>query len=315
VELRIMPFRDVLLAGVVVLVWGLNFVVIKVGLQGVPPLLLGALRFTFAAFPAVLFIPRPRIHPKWILAYGLTINVGQFAFLFPAIHAGMPAGLASLVLQAQAFFTLFLAWLFLAERWRAESAVALLVAAGGLALIGRAHAHAGLSVAGFALTLCAAFCWSVGNVVTKRIGQVDLLGLVAWGALVAPVPYLALSLAVEGRERVAHALVNLDRTSLLAVAYLSFGATLLGYTLWGRLLARHPTHRVAPLTLLVPVVGLLSASALLGEKLTAAQCAGGALVMCGLLVNTFGARARAALAGRSRAVTSSSPPFVGHGEQ
>lgn len=273
----------------VLLVWGVNFVVIKVGLRGVPPMLLGALRFLLAAFPAVLLVPRPRLPLRWLLAYGATIGLGQFAFLFSAMHVGMPAGLASLVLQAQAFFTLLFAAVFLGERWRVHNLAGLLLAAGGLALIGAAGGQARVPPLGFALTLCAAACWAAGNVVTKAAGPVDLLGLVVWGALVPPLPFLALSWALEGPERMAAALYGLDGAALFAVAYLAFGATLVGYTLWGRLLSRHPTHRIAPLSLLVPVVGLCSAALLLGEGLSARQALGGVLVMVGLLLHVFGA--------------------------
>jgi O-acetylserine/cysteine efflux transporter len=294
-----LPLRDLLLAAVVVVAWGVNFVVIKVGLTGVPPLLLGALRFTLAAFPAVLFVPRPRVAPRWVVAYGATICVGQFAFLFSAMHLGMPAGLASLVLQAQAFFTIGLATVALGERWHLHGALGLALAAGGLWIIGAARGAGEVPVIGLALTLCAALSWAAGNVITKRMGPVDLLSLVVWSALVAPVPFLALSLAIEGPERIAASLAGLGWRPVAAVAYLAFVATLLGYTLWGRLLARHSTHRIAPLTLLVPVVGLLSASLLLGEVLGPAQWAGGALVMAGLLVNVLGGRARAWWAARA----------------
>jgi len=288
-----LPLRDLLLAAIVVVAWGVNFVVIKVGLAGVPPLLLGALRFTLAAFPAVLFVPRPRVALRWVVAYGATICVGQFAFLFSAMHLGMPAGLASLVLQAQAFFTIGIATVALGERWHLHGALGLALAAGGLWLIGAARGAGEVPVVGLILTLCAALSWAAGNVITKRMGPVDLLSLVVWSALVAPIPFLALSLALEGPDRIAASLAGLGWRSAAAVAYLAFVASLLGYTLWGRLLARHSTHRIAPLSLLVPVVGLLSASAFLGEELGPAQWVGGALVMAGLLVNVFGGRARA----------------------
>ena len=293
-----LPARDLLLAAVVVIAWGVNFVVIKVGLAGVPPLLLGALRFTLAAFPALLFVPRPRVALRWVVAYGATICVGQFAFLFSAMHLGMPAGLASLVLQAQVFFTIGIATAVLGERWHLHGALGLALAAGGLWIIGAARGAGAVPAVGLLLTLLAALSWAAGNVITKRMGPVDLLSLVVWSALVAPLPFLALSLALEGPDRIAASLAGLGWRSAAAVAYLAFVATLLGYTLWGRLLARHSTHRIAPLTLLVPVVGLLSAALFLGEVLGPAQWGGGALVMAGLLVNVLGGRARAWLAAR-----------------
>ena len=281
--------KDILLAAVVIVAWGVNFVIIKVGLDGVPPMLLGALRFMLAAFPAILFIRRPDMPLRWLLAYGLTISLGQFAFLFSAMYVGMPAGLASLVLQAQAFFTLGFAALFIGETVRRSSLIGLVVAAAGLLLIGSESGRA-FTLAGFVLTLCAAAMWGLGNVVTKRIGKVNLVSLVVWGSLIPPLPFLALSLILEGPAQIEAALRSISLSSLLAIAYLAFIATLLGYGLWSRLLSRYPATQVAPFSLLVPVVGLSSAWLFLGEALSAVQWAGAAIVMLGLLINVFGAR-------------------------
>ncbi|WP_322091588.1 EamA family transporter [Paraburkholderia bannensis] len=285
--------KDLLLALVVVLAWGVNFVVIKVGLHGVPPLLLGALRFTLAAFPAVLFVKRPKLPLRWLLAYGATISFGQFAFLFTAMYVGMPAGLASVVLQAQAFFTLVFAAFFLGERFRAQNVIGLLIAAGGLALIGLQSSAGGAStqvmtVAGFVLTLCAACMWALGNIVTKKVGKIDLVGLVVWGSLTPPLPFFVLSYVMEGPQRIEAALTSIGMASIGAIVYLAFIATILGYSLWSRLLSKYPASQVAPFSLLVPIVGLASAALLLGERLTAAQVGGAALVMAGLIVNVFG---------------------------
>ncbi|WP_321919657.1 EamA family transporter [Paraburkholderia tropica] len=286
--------KDLLLALVVVIAWGVNFVVIKVGLHGVPPLLLGALRFMLAAFPAVLFVKRPKLPLRWLLAYGATISFGQFAFLFTAMYVGMPAGLASVVLQAQAFFTLVFAAVFLGERFRSQNVIGLLIAAGGLALIGlQSTAAAGVGVqtmtaAGFILTLCAACMWALGNIVTKKVGKVDLVGLVVWASLIPPLPFLVLSYFMEGPQRIETALEGIGMTSIGAIVYLAFIATILGYSLWSRLLAKYPASQVAPFSLLVPIVGLAAAALLLGERLSAAQIGGAALVMAGLGVNVFG---------------------------
>lgn len=281
--------KDLLLALLVIVVWGLNFVVIKVGLQGMPPMLMGALRFMLAAFPAILFVRRPQVPLRWMLAYGMTISVGQFAFLFYAMYVGMPAGLASLVLQSQAFFTLFFAALFLGERLRGSNLFGLLVAASGLLLIGLQGGQA-MTLAGFALTIAAASMWALGNVVTRKLGKVNLVGLVVWGSLIPPLPFLALSLWLEGPELISQSLRSLGLDSLLVLAYLAFGATILGYGLWSRLLSRYPASQVAPFSLLVPVVGISSAALLLGERLGGLQMLGAALVMVGLLINVWGGR-------------------------
>ncbi|SDD16976.1 O-acetylserine/cysteine efflux transporter [Cupriavidus sp. YR651] len=287
-----MQAKDRLLALAIIVVWGVNFVVIKVGLAGMPPMLLGTLRFCLVAFPAIFFIPRPRIPWRMLLAYGATISLGQFVFLFYAMAVGMPAGLASLVLQSQVFFTLAIAALWLGEPIRWHNIAGMAIAAGGLALIGTGAAHGpgGMTAAGFALTLCAALCWASGNIVSKKIGPVDLLGLVVWGALIPIIPFALLSLWFEGPARIGTALTHVSGTGIFAVCYLAFAATLFGYTMWGRLLTRYAASKVAPLTLLVPVVGLVSSHMLLGEDLALAQWGGAAVVMAGLLLNVFGGR-------------------------
>lgn len=282
--------RDLLLALLVVVVWGLNFVVIKAGVAEVPPLLLAALRFVAASLPAVWLFRRPKVPLRLMLAYGLTISVGQFAFLFSAIHVGMPSGLASLVLQSQAFFTMMFAAFWLKEAWRPTQLAGLVLAGGGLALIGMAHGVS-MPLAGFMLTVLAASMWAAGNIVTRRIsglGSVDMQALVVWASLVPPLPLFALSWLIEGPEAIGAALANFSLRSAGAVLYLAWIATLLGYGLWSRLLSRYPANQVAPFSLLVPLVGLTCGWLVYGERLQPVHFAGGALLMAGLVVNVFG---------------------------
>lgn len=176
----------------IVFAWGFNFVVIHWGLNGLPPLLLGALRFSCVAFPAILFVPRPKIAWHWLLAYGLTISFGQFAFLFTAMKVGMPAGIASLVLQSQVLFTLLFASLFLSERWLAHQPVTLGIAACGLVVLATQQGQSGMTLSGFLLTIAAAACWGIGNIINRHITrkhQLNLLSLVVWSALIPPVPF------------------------------------------------------------------------------------------------------------------------------
>ncbi len=285
--------KDWGLAALVILAWGVNFVVIKWGLDELPPMLLGALRFLLVAFPCVFFISPPKLPLKWILAYGFTISLGQFALLFSAMHLGMPAGLASLVLQAQAIFTLIFALIFLGERWKLQQVIALLIAAAGLTLLALQSPSSSMTLIGFILTIAAAASWGLGNIINRQIGQygsVNLFSLVVWSALIPPIPFLLLSYWLEGPELMMHSLSNMGYQSMLAILYLAAIATLFGYSSWAYLLKHYPVSEVAPLTLLVPVVGLITAWILLGETLTAWQGVGIVLVMAGLLVNSFGHR-------------------------
>ncbi|OYU44502.1 MAG: O-acetylserine/cysteine exporter [Burkholderiales bacterium PBB4] len=283
--------KDIGLGLLVILVWGMNFAVIKVGVAGVPPLMLGALRFMLAAFPALLFVRPPKVPLRLYLVYGLTISVGQFAFLFTAIHVGMPSGLASLVLQSQAFFTMLFAALWLKERWHVNQLAGLVLAAGGLALIGSAHGVS-MPLAGFLLTIAAALMWACGNIVTRAVGHygpMNQLAFVVWASLVPPLPFWALSYVLEGPAAIAAAWSGLGWQAMAAIAYLAGAATLFGYGLWTNLLSRYPANRIAPFSLLVPLVGLTTGWLVFGEALQAVHFAGGALLMTGLLVNLFGA--------------------------
>jgi O-acetylserine/cysteine efflux transporter len=282
---------DLMLALLVIVVWGVNFAVIKVGVADVPPFLLGALRFMLAAFPALLFFRPPKLPLRLYLAYGLAISVGQFAFLFTAIHVGMPSGLASLVLQSQAFFTMFFAAIWLKEHWHANQLAGLVLAAAGLVLIGSAHGVS-MPLAGFLLTVAAAAMWACGNIVTRAVGKYapfNQLAFVVWASAVPPVPFLLLSYGFEGTDAISAALQNFSLRSFSAVAYLAWAATLLGYGLWTHLLGRYPANRIAPFTMLVPLVGLTTGWLAFGEALQPIHFAGGALLMLGLMVNVFGA--------------------------
>ena len=294
-----MTRKDGLLALLVVVVWGLNFVVIKVGLHTMQPLLLAGLRFLLVAFPALFFGARPKIPFRLLLGYGLTISFGQFAFLFCAIKFGMPAGLASLVLQAQAFFTIILGAFFFGERLQGKQLAGITLAVFGVLVLVEASLNGQhVALLGFMLTLAAGLSWACGNIFNKLIMQHEarppVMSLVVWSALIPIVPFMVASFVFDGPTLMINSLVNIDLTTILSLIYLAFIATIVGYGIWGSLLGRYETWRVAPLSLLVPVVGIASAALLLGEQLSALQLLGAALIMAGLYINVFGLRVRRA---------------------
>ncbi len=292
-----MSHKDGLLALLVVVVWGLNFVVIKVGLHNMPPLMLAGLRFLLVAFPAIFFVARPKIPLSLLLGYGLTISFGQFAFLFSAIKFGMPAGLASLVLQAQAFFTIVLGAFAFGERLQGKQRVGIALAVFGVLVLIEASLNGQhVTMLGFMLTLAAALSWACGNIFNKKIMQHEsrppVMSLVVWSALIPILPFFLASLVLDGPGLIVHSLIAIDMTTILSLVYLAFVATIVGYGIWGALLGRYETWRVAPLSLLVPVVGLASAAVLLDETLSGLQLIGALLIMAGLYINVFGFRLR-----------------------
>jgi O-acetylserine/cysteine efflux transporter len=294
-----MTRKDGLLALLVVIVWGLNFVVIKLGLHNMPPLMLAGLRFMLVAFPAIFFVARPKIPLTLLLGYGLTISFGQFAFLFCAIKFGMPAGLASLVLQAQAFFTIILGAVMFGERLQGKQLAGITLAVFGVLVLIEASLNGQhVAMLGFFLTLAASFSWACGNIFNKKIMQHTarpaVMSLVVWSALIPILPFMLASYLLDGPAAMTQSLLNIDLTTILSLVYLAFVATIVGYGIWGSLLGRYETWRVAPLSLLVPVVGIASAALLLGETLSVLQLMGALLIMLGLYINVFGLKIRRA---------------------
>lgn len=288
-----MPLRDIALALGVVLVWGLNFVAIKWGVDEISPFLLTALRYVGCALPAVFFIRKPQVGWPLLIAYGMTVGVLQFSFLFTAVRLGMPAGLASLVMQMQVFFTMGLAVLLLGDRPTPLQLGGAAVALIGLGTIGAEHIGGAVLVP-LLMTLVAAFFWAISNIVTKRAGRIDMFAFVVWGSLVPPVPMLALSLVFEGPQALT-SLLTISPQAILSVLFIAYGSTLVGYGAWAVLLGRHPASVIAPFSLLVPVVGFAAAFVFLGEQVTTLEIAGSLLIFAGLVLNVFGPRLLARL--------------------
>jgi O-acetylserine/cysteine efflux transporter len=297
VKARLAP-RDLALTLVVVALLGFSFVPIKIGLREIPPFALAALRFLFAAFPLVLFVRRPRIPASIVVAYGFAIGVCQFGLLFLALNLGMPAGLSSIVIQVQVFFTIGLGVAFLGDRLRRENVIGAVGAAFGVGVLGiyKLQTGAESTFIGLLLVLAAAFAWAVGNIVAKRAArehEADMFALVVWSSLVPPLPLAAASYFFEGGPAVLHAVASASALTWSCAVFLAYAATLFGFASWARLLHRYPTALVSPFALLIPVSGLASGALLLGESLAPLQALGVALVLAGLVVNVYGGSLRA----------------------
>lgn len=289
-----MSRRDVVVAVGIVVVWGVNFVAIDEGLTRLPPLLFVALRFALTAVPAVFIVPRPQVGWRVVVALGLFMCVGQFGLLFVGMGEGMPAGLASVIMQAQAIFTLVIAAVTLGERPRRRQVAGLVVAAAGLALIGLERGR-GVPGQALMLLLAGAACWGAANVVTRAARPARPLSLLVYSSAVAPLPLLGLSLFVEGGGRDLTALHRIDATVVWSLAYVVLLATFAGFGAWYWLLARYELSTVAPFSLLVPATGLASAWLMLEQRVTVLQVLGSAVAVGGvaLVVTRPGAPARA----------------------
>ena len=308
--------RDLLAALVVVVLWGVNFVAMKWGLRSFSPFQLGAARYLCAALPLVLLVRPPRVHWRWVLLFGLFQGVGQFGFLFIGLKVGMTAGLASVLLQTQVFFTALFGFAVLHERPGPPLRWGMVLAALGLVCFAMNYvgpgagvgAAAATTMAGLLLTLCGAAMWASSNIVARVAQQqtpgYDPLAFVIWSSAVPVLPFVALSWAFDpdaARWLQWQTLAAVPLLGWAAVAYLGWVATIVGYALWTNLLQRYPANRVAPFSLAVPVVGLTAGWLLLDEGVAHWQWAGIALVVAALACVVLGPR----LQSRSQAKSAS----------
>jgi O-acetylserine/cysteine efflux transporter len=289
-----LPPAHLLLAIAVMAVWGTNFVVIRIALDHLPPLTLALLRFVLAFFPLALFLPKPAARWSNLAAYGVLIGAGQFGVLFTAMRADITPGLASLVVQTQVFFTIFLAVRLGGERVGAHQIAGLLLAGGGLGLIA-AYSNGSATPLGLALVLLAALSWACGNMVSRQASPTNMLAYVVWASAFAAPPLLVFALLLEGPEAMLTGIRAADAPTWAAVLWQSVGNTMFGYAAWGWLLNRHPAATVAPMALMVPVFGMGASALFLGEPLQSWKLIAFALVMAGLALGMLWPRIRARL--------------------
>lgn len=290
-----LPWPHLLLALAVVAVWGTNFVVIRIGLDHLPPLAFATLRFTFALLPAVFFLKRPDVPWRNLALYGVLIGAGQFGLLYIAMNGHISPGLASLVVQTQVFFTIGLSMWLARERVRTFQLVALGLAAVGLVVI-VAHTDATVTPLGLGLVLLAALSWAGGNMASKAAGSVNMLAYVVWASLFSVPPLIVLSLVFEGPGAIVEGVRAADAATWAAVLWQSVGNTLFGYAAWGWLLSRYPAATITPMAMLVPVFGMGASAIFLGESLPPWKLLAASLVMSGLALNIFWPRLEQRLA-------------------
>ena len=284
-----MPISHLLLALLVAIIWGINFIFVKFSLEVFSPLLLCALRFILASIPAVFFIKPPAVPFKMVILYGLVVFALQFSLVFIGMNVGMTPGMASIIMQAQVFFSLFFAVFFLGEKPNIGQVVAAVIAFTGIGLVAM-HFDTNISLLGFICILAAAAALGVGNLITKKMNRVNMMALVVWGCFVASIPTLILSLLIEGPDSIVYSYHHLTWLSTTSLLYIVFVSTWIGYGVWNWLLSRYSVGVVVPFALLVPVFGLLSSVLILGEPFQLWKLVAGLLVISGLYINLLSAR-------------------------
>lgn len=279
-----MPILHIFLALIVSTIWGINFIFIKISLTEVSPLLLCALRFLLASFPAIFLVKKPIIPAKILISYGLIMFALQFIFLFLGMHLGMTPGMAGLIMQVQMFFTMIFAAILLKEIPSVEQLVGALVSFLGIGMVAT-HFDQNISILGFLCILGAAATWGIGNLITKKHPVNNMMSLIVWGSFIAAIPLVILSLVIDGPHNIITSIQGMSLKGMMAIAYIVCMSTWLAYGIWSWLISRHPVGEVVPFTLLVPIVGLLSSVIVFSEPLQSWKLMAGFLVISGLCIS------------------------------
>ncbi|GGK35327.1 O-acetylserine/cysteine efflux transporter [Pseudomonas koreensis] len=293
-----MKARHLLLAIAITAIWGANFSVIKLGLTSVDPFILAGIRFTLCALPAIFFIPKPDVPWRYIMGYGLVFGIGLWGVVNLGIQSGLSAGIASLVLQFSAFFTILLgSWLFKESISRFQYAGMGLALCGLLSIVSIVDGT--VTTAGLTLVLLGAVAWSAANVINKKAKTTQVFAFLVWSSAFSPIPLFALDYAVNGSTGYSALVNQIDYRAVLSILFQVYPNTLFGYWVWNSLLKRYPVSTVAPLSLLVPVFGLIGSAMIFNETLSLNKIIAVVLIVSGLGVGLYGQRVVSALLKRT----------------
>jgi O-acetylserine/cysteine efflux transporter len=269
------------------IVWGLNFLMVKITLVEMGPLTLCAIRFFLASIPAIFLVPKPKVSLVYVLIYGLVTFALQFSLLFAGMAAGVSSSVAALIVQSQVFFAIFFSCLVIKQKltfWQMSGGVISFAGIGIIAL----HRNLDCSLLGLILLLSSAICWGLGNLVSVKFKNVNMFSLVVWGSFIAFFPLAMLAFLFEEPELIVFHPQSLSLAAWLALFYITFISTYYGYGVWAWLLSKHQTASITPFALLCPIVAMLGSAYFFEEQFESWKLLSAGLVITGLCINIFG---------------------------
>lgn len=285
-----MAFKHVLLALLVTLIWGCNYVFVKLGVHEIPPLFLCAVRFFLASVPAVFFVPFPKSTIKLIGVYGMVMFALQFSAIFIGISLGTGTGIASLLLQTSAFFSILFASIFMREIPTVWQMAGACLSFTGVVIAAHHVDHTSMPVGGFLCVLAGAVFSGFGNLTARKLGYIPTATLISWGCFIAFPPLLITSLLIEGPTQILTSLHHVTWVGVGSLLYIVYISTWIGYGAWSWLLARYPVSMVVPFSLLLPVFAMIISVLFLHEGFEPWKLTVTWFVLGGLCVNLFAPR-------------------------
>jgi len=277
----ISPIHLIIIVAVTCL-WGFNFSVIKAGVDNLDPFILAGLRFTFAAFPAILFVRKPDVDWRYIALYGITFGVGVWGMMSMSIYMGLSAGITSLTLEFSAFISVLMGVVFLKEHINMSLKIGLALSLLGLVFIANITDGSVTSI-GLILALIGAFSFSSISLMVKKIDINDMFAFIAWSCLFAPLPLFAMAYMVN-EVNLYSELTILNLTSFGSILFQAYPTTLLGYWIWNKMLTKYPLSMMSSFKLLVPIFALIGSVIFYDEQLGMNKIIAFSLIITGVVI-------------------------------
>jgi len=279
-----MTNKDVFISIALMCLWGFNFSVIKLGAMQVDPILLTALRFTFAVFPAIFFVRRPPEAARFLLAYGVIFGLGVWGMMVWSIKLGVSAGMAGLLMNMSIISSLVLGYFLFKEAITFSKIIGVVLAISGL-IVSLALTDGSVPLNALPLTLIAAFSWSLMSVVVKKSKTQNVFAFSVWGMLFAPIPLVLFAYIFNGIQPFVDLPSQLNSQVWFSILFQAYPTTLLGYWVWNKLTVKYPLSTMAPFTLLTPIFGLIGSVMFYNEGVTLMKVLAYALILGGLIIS------------------------------
>lgn len=292
---------DLFVGFLVTVLWGANFAVIELGLRDLDPFILTFLRFTFCAFPLMFFIKKPEgISLISIALYGVIFGVGLWWVVNFAMFNGLSAGLSSVFLQFSAFFTIVLSCFFLGEKINKIHISGIVTAFVGLIMIIH-FSEESSTIKGVFFVIIAAMSWAICNIIVKLTRPANMIAFIVWSSLFSAPAVLIMTVYVKGWGGVLSIPDDITVGSSFSVLFQAYITTVVGYMIWNNLMKKYPATEVAPLSLFVPVSGVITSYLFLDERLSVQQLISVIVVITGIFIFLNSARIIKLMNSRSNA--------------
>ena len=278
-----MNAKHVVMAFFIVVLWGLNFVALKIAVLSLPPIFLAGLRFLLISIPWIFFVEKPKVSKRQFITLPITLGVLQYSLLYYGMSTGLSAGLSAVILQTQSFFTVIMSTILIKEKPRLNEILGLLIGALGVIIL-LINNNGDFKIEAVLIILAAAISWGIANIQLKNLGNVNMVSFLIWISPFAAIVLFIISFILEYDLVLNIDFSNVEIKVFLSIFYTAYLSTVIGFTMWQYLLNKYKSIQITPYGLLVPVTGSIFGYIILSEVLEIYQIIAGIVIIIGLMV-------------------------------